>query len=431
MVVRYDNRRHDRQSQGEWKMPEERNVVYTAHEGRDADILIMQLSRAGIEAARVLCREPGQAAHWQVGVSPRDEYHAREIVRQFEQDRPDLAPRSVDGGQEVGAEILENDDSLHSPTIVYSAGSLQEAHFLKNLLVESGINALVGNEFLQRGSGVDLVGLPTAATVMVAAKDAEAARGLALEFDRRTAVLADPQVVYSAKSLPEARAVKDALVAAGISAAVGDETMHAGTNVSVFGIPEAIPVIAAGRDVDAARQIVESGIDFQAVSSEATSDSESGESVVEAPAPWPRCPECDTRRTTRCPICPASGTDFEQVDPEFAGPLGLPGHVADASGVCGSSCSCGQEPQAVEVEASESPGTATCPPRLALMCPTCDEPFVAEFPRRCEWCGHEFADGYEVEDHVDGEPIPVQAMIVILALVILFLVACGYFACLV
>ena len=27
----------------------------------------------------------------------------------------------------------------------------------------------------------------------------------------------------------------------------------------------------------------------------------------------------------------------------------------------------------------------------------CDEPFVPAYPRRCEWCGHTFADGYEVD----------------------------------
>ena len=338
-------------------MAEERVVVYTAHQGRDVDILIMQLSRAGIEAAKDPDREPDHAPRWQVSVSGRDEYHAREIVGRFEQDRRDVAPPGAGLGQDVGADAGENDDSLHNPTTVYSASSVQEAHFLKNLLVESGINAMVSNELLHRGSGVDLVGLPTAAKVVVAARDAETARRLALEFDRRTSVLVEP---------------------------------------------------------------------------EATAGLEPGESVIEVPAPWPHCPQCDTRRTTRCPICPTSGTDFEEVDPEFAGALGLPGDASDTTG-CGSSCSCGQEPQAaapqsVEAEAAEPPGAETSLPRLALMCPTCDEPFVPEFPRRCEWCGHEFADGYDVEDHLEREPIPVQAMIVILGLVTLVLVACAYFA---
>ena len=33
--------------------------------------------------------------------------------------------------------------------------------------------------------------------------------------------------------------------------------------------------------------------------------------------------------------------------------------------------------------------------KLLVLCPTCDEPFRPEFPARCEWCGHRFADGRE------------------------------------
>ena len=339
-------------------MAEERVVVYTADQGRDADILVMQLSRAGIEAAKDLGQDSDRAPRWRVSVSGRDEYQAREIVVQFEQDRQDVTQPRAGSGHDNGVDARENDDSLHSPTTVYSASSVQEAHFLKNLLIESGIDAMVSNELLHRGSGVELMGLPTAAEVVVAAKDAETARQLAIEFDRRTSVPAEP---------------------------------------------------------------------------EAMTGLEPGESVIEVPPPWPRCPQCDTRRTTRCPICPTSGTDFDQVDPEFLGTLGLPGETSDTTGGCGSSCSCGPEPraaapQSLETEAAEPPNAETSPPKLALMCHTCDEPFVPEFPRRCEWCGHEFSDGYDVEDHVEREPIPLQAMIVILALVTLFLVACAYFA---
>jgi hypothetical protein len=30
-----------------------------------------------------------------------------------------------------------------------------------------------------------------------------------------------------------------------------------------------------------------------------------------------------------------------------------------------------------------------------VVCGICDEPFTAEFPSRCEWCGYRFADGRE------------------------------------
>jgi len=417
-------------------MAEERVVVYTASQGRDADILIMQLSRSGIEAAKALGPESDQGPRWQVSVSGRDEYRALEIVDQFEHDRRDVSRPRAESGQAIDVDARENDDSLHNPTAVYSADSVQQAHFLKNLLVQSGINAMVSNELLHRGSGVDLVGSPTAAKVVVAARDAETARQLALDFDRRTAALVEPEIVYSASSLPEARAVKGVLARAGISAAVGDDIMHTEAEVNPFGMARAMPVIVTRRDIEAARKIILDGFDPQAASSEAADGLERDDSIIEVPAPWPRCPQCDTRRTTRCPICPTSGTDFEQVDPEFVGSLGLPVDTSDTTGGCGSSCSCGPEPQtdapqSVEGKAAEPPGAETGPPSLALMCPTCDEPFVPEFPRRCEWCSHEFADGYRVEDHVEREPIPLQAMIVILGLVTLVLIACAYFAWLV
>ena len=30
-----------------------------------------------------------------------------------------------------------------------------------------------------------------------------------------------------------------------------------------------------------------------------------------------------------------------------------------------------------------------------LLCPTCDEPFTAQFARQCGNCGHEFPDGFD------------------------------------
>jgi hypothetical protein len=323
----------------------------------------------------------------------------------------------------------QSDDTLNNPTTVYSAGSAQEAHFLKNLLIESGIQAMVSNEVLHRGLGVELVGLHTAAQVVVSAKDAEVARRLALEFDQRTIAPADPEVVYSATSLREAQAVSDALTQSGISAAIGDEVIQPEAQSDSNGQTGVIPVLVTRAEVEAARQIIFDGSYSRDVSSE---------SVIAVPAPWPRCPQCDARRTTRCPICLTSGVEFEGVDPEFAGLPNQPDQSSQPSdscdsSSCGSSCSCGTQPaesQSAEPEA-ELPGPDAGPARLTLMCCTCDEPFIPEFPSRCEWCGHEFADGYALEEHHDVEPIPAQAMIVIMGLVTLVLVACAYFAWLV
>ena len=62
------------------------------------------------------------------------------------------------------------------------------------------------------------------------------------------------------------------------------------------------------------------------------------------------------------------------------------------------------------------------------MCPTCDEPFVPEYPRLCEWCGHEFEDGFDGElpkepaEHIDS-----RAILVMIGLAVLLMGLVGYF----
>ena len=64
------------------------------------------------------------------------------------------------------------------PTI-YRAKNLQEAYLLRNALEEQGIRAMVTNEVLQGGSGVDIVGWPTLPRVVVAEEDSARAREIA------------------------------------------------------------------------------------------------------------------------------------------------------------------------------------------------------------------------------------------------------------
>lgn len=70
---------------------------------------------------------------------------------------------------------------------------------------------------------------------------------------------------------------------------------------------------------------------------------------------WPLCPQCGKGRTAGCPFCGAAGTEFPRADQAFA----------------------------EELEADE----------LFVLCPQCDEPIIARFYRRCEWCGHDFETG--------------------------------------
>lgn len=72
-------------------------------------------------------------------------------------------------------------------TVVYAARTVQDAYLLRNLLEQAGIGAVVTNEVLSGGSGVEVLGWPTLARVVVAAKDALRARRIALDFDARAA----------------------------------------------------------------------------------------------------------------------------------------------------------------------------------------------------------------------------------------------------
>jgi hypothetical protein len=71
--------------------------------------------------------------------------------------------------------------------VIYVARNSPEAHLLKNALADSGIKAVVTNDVLEGGAGVDIVGWPTLPRIVVAEEDAEAARRLALEFERSQA----------------------------------------------------------------------------------------------------------------------------------------------------------------------------------------------------------------------------------------------------
>jgi hypothetical protein len=234
--------------------------------------------------------------------------------------------------------------------VIYAARTVQDAFLLRSLLSEEGIEAVVVNDALEGGSGVDIVGWPTSARVIVAEADTERARHIALVFDRKTA------------AAPHGR--------------------------------------TTGRP-----------------------DEPSPATVLDD---WPRCPECDAPRSTRCPICGTAGHDFSPADSDFLDVLG-PGAAAAAAG----SCSCGPggcSPELVpagEAAAEHPPADASKP---MLMCPTCDEPFVPEYLRRCEWCGHEFPDGTEIPlPSAPADPLNGRVVAVILAMLLLGVAMAGYF----
>ena len=224
-------------------------------------------------------------------------------------------------------------------TVVYAAATAVEAHLLKTELGEAGIKAVVTNSVLEGGAGVDILGWPTLARVAVAEKDAGEARQIALEFDKE--ISARSQGPKSETFVEEARPAE-------------------------------------------------------------------GQAVPSGRATWPRCPQCNALRITRCPVCRTTGTDFRRADPDFLDGLGL-SEDAQPLSTCGcGSGSCGKKPSAAHEDqgaadagGEEAPAelpAETAPPRLVLICRTCDEPFVPEFAAECPQCGHPFDEGFAVEE---------------------------------
>lgn len=215
--------------------------------------------------------------------------------------------------------------------VVYTAGTLQEAHFLRNLLEERGIRAIVTNADLQGGATLGLWGREWTSLPRVAVNEenAVAAREIAVEYDRSNSSRAKAASDEAAESLP------------------GDT--------------------ARRRDMTVAQETL-------------------GES-------WPRCPECGAPRITKCAACGTAGTGFPPAD-------------------------------TTDEEPSEASG------RL-LLCIECDEPFTPEYAHDCEWCGHEFPDGFRPADAAEPDRLS-PALITMAAITIVVVVGLlAYFAILV
>ncbi|MBN2291542.1 MAG: DUF2007 domain-containing protein [Pirellulales bacterium] len=247
-----------------------------------------------------------------------------------------------------------------------------------------------------------------------------------------------PKVVYAAKNVQQAYLLKNTLEEAGIRAVVTNATLASGSGVDYVGWNTLARVAVDEPDYDIARQIAldydRSGVEI-ALRHEQEEPYELGDDEGHVLHEWPRCPQCGAKRITRCPVCKTTGTDFPESDSEFIWGMGLAevggdekGHGADRC-QCGSDGSCStQQPSARSEEESPEPPLDDQPERIVLMCPTCDEPFLPEFPRDCPMCDHRFDDGYEVELHdVPPEQIGsrVIALMVVLAVVLVGLV--GYF----
>ena len=206
-------------------------------------------------------------------------------------------------------------------------------------------------------------------------------------------------VIYHARTPQDAHLLRNLLAERQIEAVVLDAASEDGLGDDELGWAAAARVAVAEDDAEPARQIALE-FDRQAAASAASPTAEGPQ--PEAPVTamladaWPRCPECGAPRSTRCPICGTAGSDFSPADKGFVW-IPEPEDAAYRPPSC--SCGSGGCTPAADEDASAPAADQPQPeqPAELLMCPTCDEPFPPQYPRLCEWCGHEFADGFAVD----------------------------------
>ena len=102
---------------------------------------------------------------------------------------------------------------------------------------------------------------------------------------------------------------------------------------------------------------------------------------------WPTCPECGKKRHTMCPICETAGTEFPPAD----------------------SISGDDE---TDLEGTDDPGDPLG--RRPLLCPVCDEPFIPNYLRECEWCNFDFGHGVEKPERFDESIEPANWRVAVL-----------------
>ncbi len=158
-------------------------------------------------------------------------------------------------------------------------------------------------------------------------------------------------VIYTAATPQEAFLLRDALAEAGIRALVSNEALQAAAGDVPLGWTIAPRLLVAPEDAADARRLAEAYEQRRKTGSTLLET----EPELEQPPMPARCPKCHRPRTAICPVCGTGGSRFR------------PGEMAG------------------EAETTDGPAL--------LICPMCDEPFEPGYLRRCEWCGHEFADG--------------------------------------
>ncbi len=124
---------------------------------------------------------------------------------------------------------------------------------------------------------------------------------------------------------------------------------------------------------------------------------------------WPACLGCGRPRLTLCPVCQTAGFDL----PWGELPEGITAaQIADRVTRHG----------AAVPRRSPTDGSEEC---VLVLCTTCDEPFAAEYFRRCGECGYEHSSGLEGDPDIDRYPLVRWEFVVGSLLLVLF--GCGLY----
>ena len=174
-------------------------------------------------------------------------------------------------------------------------------------------------------------------------------------------MVASYHIIYSAANSSQAHLLKDFLRQRGIFALVQNEALQAGIGELPPGYKTSPAVVVAPQHIDRGRALVREFEKILHAQNKTTSiDKPSTEQH-----PWPRCPKCGNNRQTFCPICGEKGQQLpvdELPLTDFASETAQ--HVAEE--------------------------------RRTVICPLCDEIYLAQFYRHCEWCDHDWGAGIEV-----------------------------------
>ena len=201
--------------------------------------------------------------------------------------------------------------------------------------------------------------------------------------------------VFSTNTPGEAEVAQEVLEKSGIEARVSHDVSHGIMGMATESPEGMASVLVGEQDVAAAEKILSE------LTSESggltTTETEASQQPLEPEidserviAAWPHCPECDKPRVTVCPICSTSGSEFPRAHENFG------------------------------IEEEEDDPAVAKEQRLAVVCTTCDEPWLARFLRKCEWCGHDFGAGLKVDplpqNREPAEPLNPRAMLLMVVM---------------